>query len=310
VRTAPVQERYSYSADSQLTRRVAALSAGYSRGGAWRFGGGLAISFSDLREVQTVTDRETDPSVLRSLLVSSRLGGSALQMRPVLGAQIDLSPTWQAGVMFRAPGFTIRRTGTAILEGTVGSESGSLGASFFDPDARFDQKLPSELHTGLAYLGERFQVEFDVQAYTSIDGYAMFSSEEPVLAYADRPGLTPTVTSTAFPGVISASRGFANVAVGGHYLLSPSRSMRVHFGVASDLSPVADSDQIYAQANLVSWTVGLSGSVARFTFSGGIDFRSGSADNIILRNVIDSGTVATDIDIRTIGLIYALAYRF
>jgi hypothetical protein len=310
VRTAPLQERYSYSADSELSRRVAALSAGYSRGGTWRFGGGLAISFSDLREVQTVTDREADSSALRTLMVSSRVGGSALQMRPVLGAQIDLSPSWQAGVMFRAPGFTVRRTGTAVLEGTLGGESGSLGTSFFDPDARFDQKLPSEVHAGLAFLGERIAIEFDVQAYTSIDAYPLISSDEPVLVYTDGPAMAPIVTSSPYPGLISASRGFANVAVGGHYLLSPSRSMRLHFGVASDLSPVADADQIYARANLLAWTAGLSGSVGRFTFSGGIDVRTGSADNIVLRNLIVGETVAPDIDVRTIGLIYALAYRF
>jgi hypothetical protein len=310
VRTTPIQERFSYSADSELTRRVVALSAGYSRGGTWRLGGGLAISFSDLREVQTATARATDPSTLRTLVVSSRVAGSALQMRPVLGAQMDLNPRWQAGLMFRAPGFTLRRTGTAILEGTVGSEVGTLGTSFFDPDARFDQKLPAEVHAGVAFLGERIQLEFDVQAYTAIDEHQLISSEEPVLLYSDGPMRPPAVTSQPYPGLISASRGFANVAVGGHYLLRPASSLRLHFGVATDLSPVADADQIYTRANLLSWTIGLSGSVGRLTFSGGVNARNGSADNVVIRNLIDGEDIETDIDIHTIGLIYALAYRF
>ena len=86
--------------------------------------------------------------------------------------------------------------------------------------------------------------------------------------------------------------------------------MLLHFGVASDRSPVADGDQIFGHADMLSWTLGLSGSMGRFTFAAGTNVHSGTADNITIRNLLDGRTVQTDVDLRTIGLIYALSYKF
>jgi hypothetical protein len=310
VQSTPDQQRFSYSADSELSRRVAAASVGYTRGGRWRLGTGLAFSFTSLRLVQTTSDRIADSSLLRTLIVSSRTSGSTLQVRPLFGAQFDAGEHWRAGLLFRAPGFTVYREGSMVLDGTLDSGDQAVGASFFDPDARFDQRLPAEFHGGIAYVGGRIVVEFDAQVYTAIDAYPMISSPEPILTYTDGPSSAPVVTSTPFPSLNSASRGFSNLSVGGHYVLSPTGTMRLHFGVATDRSPVADADQIFARADMFSWTLGLSGSMGRFTFAAGANVRTGTADNITIRNLLDGQTIQTKIDLRTIGLIYALSYKF
>ncbi|HXI29402.1 MAG TPA: hypothetical protein VNG89_13280, partial [Vicinamibacterales bacterium] len=50
------QERLAYSADSEFSQRVFSLAAGYSGNGAWRVGGGVAFSMTDIRLVQSVGD--------------------------------------------------------------------------------------------------------------------------------------------------------------------------------------------------------------------------------------------------------------
>jgi hypothetical protein len=310
IQSAPTQRRFSYSADSELSRRVGAVSVGYARGGPWRLGAGLALSFTDLRLVATTSDRSADSSLLRTVIVSSRTSGSTLQIRPLLGAQYDAGRHWRTGLMFRAPGFTVYRHGSMVLDGTLDNGDQAVGASIFDADARFDQRLPAELHGGIAYVGDRVEFEFDAQAYTGIDAYPMISSTEPILTYTDGPSSAPVITSTPFPGLISASRGFANVSIGGHYVLDAKRAMRVHFGVATDLSPVADADQIFGRADMLSWTLGLSGSAGRLTYAAGASVRSGTADNITIRNLLDDRLVQTRVDLRMIGLIYSLSYRF
>jgi hypothetical protein len=304
------QARLLYSSDSELSRRVAALSVGYTRGGPWRLGGGLALSYSSLDLAETVSDRRTDPALLRTAILSSKVSGSATHIGALVGAQYDAGPRWRAGVLLRTPGFIIYRQGSIVLDGSIDSGSQALGASMFDTEARFDERLPAELHGGIAYVGDRAVVELDVQAYSGIDRYPMISSPEPILTYIDNDTGPPQIASAPFPGLHSESRAFANVSVGGHYVLSSNRTLRLHFGIGLDRSPVADGDQIFGRADLFSWTLGLSGAVGRLTFAAGANVRTGTADNIAIRNPLDGQIVETEVDLMTVGLIYSVSYRF
>ncbi len=310
IRSGAEQIRFLYSSDSELSRRVGALSVGYTRGGRWRLGGGLALSYSSLHLAETISDRRIDASLMSSAMVSSKVSGSATHIRSLVGAQYDAGPRWRAGVLLRTPGFVVYRQGSIVLDGVVGSGGAALGTSMFDTDARFDERLPAELHGGIAYAGDRIVVELDVQGYSGTDVYPMISSSEPILTYADTATGPPVVTSAPFPGLHSESRAFANVSVGGHYVLSSTRTMRVHFGVGMDRSPVADGDQIFGRADLFSWTLGLSGAVGRLTFAAGANVRTGTADNIVIRNPLDGQLTETEVDLMTVGLIYSVSYRF
>jgi hypothetical protein len=310
VQSTPEDRRLAYSSDSELSRRVGALSVAYTRGGPWRLGAGLALSFTSLNLNETTSDRRTDGSLLRTAIVSSRASGSTTHVRPLVGAQYDAGPHWRLGVMLRAPGFTVYRQGSMAFDGTVDDGDRAAGVSVFDSEARFDDRLPAELHGGVAYVADRAVVEVDVQAYSGIDRYPMMSSAEPILTYTDEAAGPPVVTATPFPGLHSASRAFANVSVGGHYVLSSTRTMRLHFGVGTDRSPVAAGDQIFGRADLFSWTLGLSGSVGRLTFAAGANVRTGTADNIEIRNPLDDQAVETEVDLMTVGLIYSISYRF
>ena len=304
------QQRFAYSADSNYERRILAFSAGYQGEGAWRYGGGLAFSHVSLRLVQSASDRVGDSTGLRSLLVASRTTGSALQLRSQGGVQYDTS-RWRFGAAIRTPGLTIFRSGVVTLDGLLDVGTASLGASVFDPDAEFEFHLPWEFQGGAAWARERFELEVNLQAYTSIDAYSMFATDQPVLIYGDagvnRP---PSVISQPFPGLTSASDGLVNVSAGGHIRLLPGRDLRLHAGIGSNQSAVAAEDVVFNKVDLVTWTLGLSGSLGRFQFAAGFNHQSGNANDVILRNLLNGQVVQSAINVGMTGFIYSLAYQF
>jgi len=66
------QQRFAYSADSEFSQRIAAVSVGYAVSDRWRVGGGLAFNLMNLRLVASASDRIATASDLQSLLVTSR----------------------------------------------------------------------------------------------------------------------------------------------------------------------------------------------------------------------------------------------
>ena len=139
----------------------------------------------------------------------------------------------------------------------------------------------------------------------------MVGTSEPSVTYGDKgTNVPPSIVTQPFGGLTSASNGVVNVSAGGHVVLIKDRSLRIHGGVATSQSPVDTADSIFARADLVSWTLGLSGSLAKFQFAAGLNRKSGTADDVKLRNLLSGRTVTSSIDLRTLGFIYSLAYQF
>jgi hypothetical protein len=304
-------ERFAYSGDSSFEQREFAFSAGYYGGGKLRLGGGMSFMLMDLRQVQSVSDRIASNTGLNSLLVTSRLLGDSVALRALGGAQYDLAPHWRLGGAIRTPGLTVWRGSTITQEGLIDTGASSQGASQFDADAHLEYHLPWEFQAGVAYLGDRAQFEVDMSGYTGISAYQLASSAQPTVIYGDTgANAPPTVVTQPFPGYTTASDGVVNVSAGGEYRLFKNRSLRLHGGIANNQSPVGDADQIFTRADLFSWTLGVSGGFKKFQFSAGVNSKSGTSDNVKLRNLLSGQTVNTNVDIRTLGFIYSIAYQF
>jgi hypothetical protein len=304
-------ERFAYTADSDFNRRVIATSAGYDSKKGWRLGGGLTFMYTSLKMTQTVSDRIAEPTGLRTLLVSSIVRGSDMKVGAVGGFQADLKTHIRVGAVVRTSGFSIYRSGTATLDGTDKNGSASEGSSFFDPHAEFHYKLPIELTGGIAWVATRGEIETAIHGYTSVSPYSLISSPvQAILYHDDGLGGPPTFTQQPFAGLTSASKAIANVSVGGHYKVFSDRELRVHFGITTDLSPVAPEDQVFDRVDLTAWTVGLSGRVSKLTYAAGFNYRSGTSDSITVSNLISRQPVNTDIHIRTMGMIYSVSYQF
>ena len=304
-------ERFAYSSDAEFNRRVVAVSAGYESDSKWRFGGGLTFLYTSLNTSQTISDRIAEPTGLRTLLVTSTVTGSDLKVGAVGGVQVDVHPNIRVGGVIRTSGFSIYRSGTGTLEGTERNGAASRGASFFDPEAEFHYNLPFEFTGAIAYVGKRAEVETTVRAYTSVGPYSLLSSTENSLIYNDNGlGGPPTIQQVPFQGLTSASKGIANVAVGGHYQIFADRELRIHFGVTTDLSPVAPEDQVFDKVDLTAFTVGLSGRFDKLTYAAGFNYRGGTSENLKLKNILSGPEITTNIGVRTMGMIYSVAYQF
>jgi len=304
-------ERLGYSSNSEYRRRLVALSAGYDSKKKWRFGGGLTFLYSNLTMRQTSSDRIAAPTSIQTLLVSSEVRGTDVKVGSVAGIQFDPHPRIRIGGVFRTSGFSIYRSGSATLDGTQRSGSSALGASFFDPSAEFHNKLPFEATGAFAWVGGRGEIEADVHGYTYIGPYAMLSSPvSSVLYLDDGTGAPPTVTKQPFNGLTSASRSIANASVGGRYKLFSSREMRLHFGFATDMSPVAPEDTVFDKVDLKAWTVGLSGRAQKLTYAAGFNYRAGTSADFTVQNVLSGQPITTNIHVRTMGMIYSLSYQF
>jgi hypothetical protein len=304
------RERFAYSADSDYQQHVGAASVGYTAGGL-RMGGGLAFVYTSISKNEVISDRLAGPTNLRTLLFETRATGSALQLRPLFGAQFDLSPHLLVGAMMRTPALTLFKSATRTSDGVAENGLSSIGASFFDADARFANHLPFEFSGGVAYTGAKGEIEVDVQAYTPVSAYAMIASDQPLVTYVNAgSGSGPVIDTRPNDGAISQFRGMANVAVGGHVVLTSSGVWRLHFGLGSDFSPVGDEDKVFTKVNLFTWSLGISGTKGPLQFTAGVNYRSGSSDNVIVRNLQNGDLVTSGMDVRTIGLIYALSYKF
>jgi hypothetical protein len=305
-------QRFAYSGDSEFSQREFSLAAGYHGSGKLRVGGGLSFTIMDLRLVQSVSDRIADNTGLTSLLVTSRTIGSSILLRAQGGAQYDVSPNWRLGGALRTPGANLIKSATLTLDGLLDAGTVSQGASLFDPAANFEYHLPWEFQGGVAYVRDRAQFELDVQAYSSISAYTMVGTSQPSVTYGDNgTNVPPSIVTRPFGGLTSASNGVANVSFAGQFVLLKDRSLRLHGGVGSNQSPVNSAeDNIFTKADLLSWTLGLSGSIKKFQFAGGLNHQSGTADDLTLRNLLNGKVVNSSIDIHTFGFIYSLAYQF
>lgn len=303
------RERFAYSADSGYQQHVGAGSVGYALG-RLRVGGGLAFVYTDIHKNEVVSDRLAGATSLRSVLVESRESGSAFQLRPLFGVQYDVSPHVLVGALVRTPAITLFTSGSVTADALAENGSSSIGASLFDANAQFTNPLPFEFHGGVAYKGTRVEFEVDVQAYTPVSRYALIATDQPIVTYTNGgSGSPPTVTTRPFDGTASQFRGMANVAVGGHFLLTSNGVWRLHFGVGTDVSPVGDQDMVFTKVNLYGGSVGLSGTKGPLQFTAGLNYRSGSSDDVIVRNLQNGQLVRSGIDVRTIGLIYSLSYK-
>lgn len=307
--TAANGERFGYSARAEFSRRYFAFSSG-CKSGRWRLGGGLAFSLTDLELVDTVSDRLSGPAGLSTALVSTRRSGTAFQLRPILGVQFDPSEAWRVGIVVRTPAARLHESGVYAADGTANSGGASQGATFFDTEATFSDKLPWEIQGGVGYMGKRAQAEVDVQTLTGRSPYPILASDKSIITYSANGPTTPTIQTQPFTGATSSPRAIANVTIGGHYQISSTHTYLLHAGFTTDLSPVKTEDQIFQHVNLYGWTVGMSGEVAKLRFSAGVSLRRGHSDDIFVRDLLTGQRVTTTLKVSTTAFIYSVAYEF
>jgi hypothetical protein len=301
--------RFAYSPDAHYQQVVIAGAFGAAFG-RWRLGGSVGLTETDISRNGVVSDRVATSTGLTSVLIESRVSGSAMQVRPTAGMQYDVSPHVLLGATFRLPALTLLKGGSYTAD-AIAAGSSDQGLSFFDPSADFAYHFPVELHGGAAYVSKRVEIELDVHGYTKVATYTMLSSTQPIITYADGgPGAPPVIQTQPFSGFTSQSRGIVNVSAGGHVRLTADGRWRVHYGIQTDRSPVGENEQVFTRIDLNSASLGISGTKGGFQFTLGATYRAGSSSDFQVRPLPGVGTLPPGLRVETLGLIYAIAYKF
>jgi hypothetical protein len=307
---APGPERFGYTAAAQFSRMQGSLGAAHDSSG-WRFGFALAAEFTSLEKDQTASDSLQTQTGLSSLVGSSHFSGNAAHLRLTAGVQRDLSNEWKLGATIRTPGVAIHSAGAATVDGVAAARSQNASVYLFAPDAGFQYKIPLQAAVGLAYVRARFEAEISVLGSASQSPYSLFSSDAPVtVVTGDGRGGSPVTQVTPWTGVTSYPRGFADVALGGHALLTESGVWKLHFGYATDQAPVTDQDQAFNALDLHAITVGIGGQLKHFQASLGLRYEFGTSSDRAIHELTNGQTVTTNFSVRNVGAIYSVAYLF
>jgi hypothetical protein len=305
-------ERFAYSAASSMVQRVTAGAVGYDFGNKWRVGGGIALTSTSITSNQIISDRINTPDGNRTLLFASRASGSLDALRGVFGLQVEPTSMIRIGLVTRTSGLKYGRSGTLAVDSTLDGGGPSTGASVYDGSAAFEYKLPYELSGGIAVVGKRAQLEFDIKGFSSVEPYALLSSTQPLTIYTDPgDGTRGTNTDRPFPPVMTSARRVTNFTGGGHVqILDSPLPLTVHGGIGTDHSPVpAEDNSVFGKVDFLVLTAGISGSLGKFSFAFGVNSRRGDAQNLVLQNLI-TGPVQASLQIKTIGITYSLNYKF
>ena len=305
-------ERFTYSADSGISQSVQAVAIGRDLGKKWRLGLGVAITQTSMHSDQVISDRIATPQANRTLLFSSRAGGSIDAIRFTIGAQFQPTPWLRFGLVSRNPGLRFGSQGTVGVDSTLDGGGPSVGATVYDSAASFEFKMPYELAGGIALIGKRAEFEVDVKGYASVPSYTLLSTSQPLTIYRD-PGNNAggSIETRPFPAITTQFTAVTNYTGGGHVrILDSPFPLTVHAGIGTDHSPVPMQDAaVFGHADFNVYTAGISGSVGKFTFAFGVNSRRGDAENLVLQNLI-TGPVQASLQIKTIGITYALNYKF
>ena len=266
----------------------------------------MSIANTTVSAVTSIGDQRVTPTSLDAALADRRISGNITQLRLTGGVQYQMTPEILLGALVRTPGLRLFRSGEFGFDAveTKGATTASL--SFFDPKPTFNYKLPFQATSGAAWVCNRFQLEVDVSFFSGDSAYDLFSSEKTATSIFDEGnGGPPVVTQAPFNPVVSDNRAIVNVAFGGSYALTANQVWVLHFGFHTDFSPVGDEDEFVSKVDMYSVTAGVSGSVAGFTAALGVNYQFGDANNVPLADILDS-----DITIKSIAIIYSVAYRF
>ena len=85
---------------------------------------------------------------------------------------------------------------------------------------------------------------------------------------------------------------------------------RMHFGIATDRSPVGAAEQVFTRVNLYGGTLGISGTKGGLQFTLGANYREGSSSDFQVRTLPGVGALPPGLRVETLRLIYAISYKF
>jgi long-subunit fatty acid transport protein len=307
----PVDARSTFTgiSEARLTRIEPGLSLGMRMGPAFRLGGSLGVSVTTIDLSQDLALRGSDTDSASTLRRTIAVAGTAWHLVPRVGVQWDLGERWRLGAVATAPGLQMMgSTRLAWNTASFGSDDRYIDVALRDEEADLEYELPFNAGIGIARTFDRGAIEATVRYYGSAEEHDLISTDVMATRVDAPSGAPPTVTPVAVNPIPNAWREVTNIAIGGHWKWT--EALRLHFGINSDRSPVADPQRsAFRKVDLIGGTAGLSYQGPRFGGSLGLGYSSGESDPIESL----AGTtlpVETRLKVSTFRAMYSFSARF
>ena len=310
VGTAQAPERFAYAASSRYTRYVASVGGGYTPDKKLRFGGSLDVELTRMNQAQSVNDRILGTPRLTSLLVASYSNSAFTHLRATVGMQYDFNEKVTVGGTVKTPGIALTSGGSAGMDATLYKNGTTTNLSYYDGSPTMKYKLPFEFAAGVAYNVPRMTVEGDVRVIQGGGVYDFFTPNRTMTGIVDAVTSPAQAVETPFRTYQVDQRSVVDVRVGGRYLLSEAGKLTLHGGVATNNSPVGEDDEVFQEANLLRFTVGMSGQKGRFFFAAGFDYQAGTTPLYDVYTAQNGQVVKTTVNVDGFALVYSFGLRF
>ena len=296
----------TYSSRVNFSTAVPAVSLGYRVSPTLRLGISTSVaytSYSDLETLSGVTTLSGQPGQFLSTL---RANGSVYHLVLSAGAQWDVTSQLKVGALVRTPGMRLLSSSLMTYESAVERPGAATSAYFRDEGGAFQYKLPLEASAGVAYRLGPVEAEIDVRYHGSAGQYTMYRSTSPLVVQAQNPNGTTTTSTEPFPPIQYSSRQVVNVASGASYQVS--RLVTFHGGFFVSFSPIGDpAGSPFQKADLYGATLGAAVTGEHWSYSLGLAYQFASSTAVQGSAGAES---VTDLEWRSLTLLYALAYRF
>jgi hypothetical protein len=310
VGTAQAPERFAYAASSEFNRYVASVGGGYTPDNKLRFGGSVDVELTRINQAQSVNDRILGTPRLTSLLVASYSNAAFTHLRATLGMQYDFNEKFTVGGTVKTPGIALSSGGSAGMDATLYKNGTTTNLSYYDGSPTMKYKLPFEFAAGMAYNVGKMTVEGDVRVIQGGGVYDFFSPNRTVTGIVDTGTSPAQAVETKFRTYKVDQRSVVDIRVGGRILLSESGKLMLHGGVATNNSPVGGDDEVFQEANLLRFTVGMSGEKGRFFFAGGLDYQAGTTPLYAVYTAQNGQVINTTVKADGFSLVYSFGLRF
>jgi hypothetical protein len=296
----------TYSSRVDFSTVVPAVSLGYRVSPTVRLGVSTGVAYTSYSDQETLSGELALSGEPSHFLSTLRASGSIYHLVVSAGAQWDVTSRLKVGALARAPGLPLLSRSRFTYESAVERPGAATWAYFRDEGGAFRYKLPLEVSAGAAYRLGPAQAEIDVRYHRSAGQYTMYRSAAPLLVQARDPSGQTTTSTEPFPAIPYSSRQVVNVAGGANYRIG--RLLTFHGGWFISFSPIGDpAGSPFQKADLYGGTLGAAVSGEHWSFSAGLAYQVGHSASV--QGGSGAGSV-TDLDWRSLTLLYALAYRF
>ncbi len=304
-----LDESVLFSSLVTLSTSIPAVNVGYRLSDRVRLGAGVGYAITSLKQRASLSDRLVEAAGAQTALRSLETDGSTGGLLVTGGVQVDLASNIHLGATVTSPGLRVSGGSLVVYQFTTFAGDGSRDLSFRDDDAQFDYRFPLKATLGAAVEFGKAQLEADLRYHGSRDTYTIFSSEVPATIITTDASGVPTVTEASFAPIVEDTKAVYNLAIGGHYAVSPA--FRVHAGFFTDDSPVDNAEtSLFRKLDLTGFSGGVSFGAGRLQASVGLSTSRGTSEERQIGPSLGGFTSVTRIKVTTYNLLYAISFAF